>query len=158
MASCIELLEGIQQGIIASGLFTTTTCTYAFDPMLVSQKPPDDKFLVIQPNRLEVKQQAWAKGPARNYIYCWHAILHLFVRYNVDEAGREESYLFDQTLGSVQLVDSIIDVLQNYVSEGGWGYTLDDVAWPDDSHDNIGWAVTRLNIRTDLTGRSAEGN
>lgn len=156
MASLVDLITNLQTALTTGGSpFRSDTCFLAFDPQQALKTPPGDQFLVIQPNSTVVQERTWATGPSANYVYRWHCTLWLFLRLNVDETGRETSYLLDANFGSVQLADTMVTLLQNYVSSDGYGYHLDEVIWPNGQHDTNGWAATELRLHSDLVGRSA---
>jgi hypothetical protein len=162
MATLHAIIGGLQTALTTGSppLFTTTTCFFAFDPKKSLNQPPSDQFAVIQPGDLKVPGRTFGKGQPSNarlnMLVTLTMTVWLFVRSATDEYNREDSYLFDNTYGSLVLTDSVIDRLQNYTLQDGtnlYGYELDEVIWPTGEKDSVGWAVTRLKLHTDLTGR-----
>lgn len=157
MASLQDIVTNIQLALTTGEdpPFTPTTCCYALDPQVVLRTPPSSMFCCIQPNNVEVKERSWAGNNRINYIYGLHLTLWVFVQLNVDETGREDSWLLDPTLGSVQLCDTILSILQNYTSSEQFGYEVDSVDFESVSHDDVGWNSCLIRCHSDLSGRSA---
>ena len=162
MASLTTLVGGLQTALTTTttstpALFTTTTCFYAFDPRKSLSYPPADQFCVIQPNRLGVPDRVFRGGGNIGSLISLEVTIWLYVRLALDEYNRADVYLTNQTLGSLAITDSVIELFQNYTildGDNGFGYELDDIEWQNEEREGTGWGVTKLKYHTDLTGRS----
>lgn len=156
MALLLNLVSDLQTALTENNIpFTATNCFYAFSPQESLKNPPSDIFAVIQPGNVTVTDRCWAGSSKVNIIYTFNCIIWLFVRLATDEAHRDDSYLLNVDNGSIELADTIITTIQEYVSPNNFIYELDQVVWPTQDRDSIGWSATQLHVHSSLIGRAA---
>lgn len=157
MALILDLVQNMVSALTTgeTPLFQTNQCFYAFDAEASLAYPPNDQFVVVCPTNISVKERCWQGNNEINYIYNANFTLHLFTRLATDQSHQDYLWLMDQTYGSIQLVDQIVSLFQDYISADNFGYTLDGINWSPKDKSSIGWSDTLMMYHSDIIGRSA---
>jgi hypothetical protein len=97
----------------------------------ITASPPHDRFVIVRPNDFVADQgivagagaglfSAGAPDTAVGLVpLIWHVEVGLFVRLNLDQSGRDDSFLLDPSLGIFQLFRRIMGSLQLFMPTNG---------------------------------------
>lgn len=146
------------QTVLIQRLFTAgNSVFFAFKADDTLEYPTGDNFVVITPDKMDVKEKAWQGQGNKAYLWRWYFTITLFTRLAIDESNRDDSFLLDPTLGALNLTDSIIDTLQNYqvtLDGSTFGFELDKITWQKTQRGQVGYGTSVMDWYTDLSSRT----
>lgn len=123
--SFTNVLLGIKQQLISTGVFSATTVYLGLNPDIDIPEPmPSDQFAVIVPS-VQTPDLGVVAGGGNTALFLTGSISILFFsRLNTDEKPRADLWLTSATLGALGTLDSAIRSLQLFVPTNVKGQNL----------------------------------